>query len=342
MKLAIVGATGMVGQVILQVLKEKRISFDKLILVASEKNVGQNVKWNNNTYTILGIEEALIEKPNVAIFSAGGKISKEWAPKFAKEGTIVIDNSSAWRMDNTKKLIVPEINATELKSTDKIISNPNCSTIQLVLALSSLQKIYGIDRLVVSTYQSVSGTGKQAVQQLENERNNIKGKMVYPYPIDKNCLPHGGEFLENGYTTEEQKLIDETKKIYNDYSLRITSTVVRVPVLGGHSESVNVTLKNKFEINDVKKIIANTKGVVLQDNIDLNIYPMPLYSKNKNEVFVGRVRRDNSNANTLNLWIVSDNLRKGAATNAVQILEYLMQEKLVWFYKKTIVNLFMI
>lgn len=329
MKLAIVGATGMVGQVILQVLKEKRISFDKLILVASEKNVGQNVKWNNNTYTILGIEEALIEKPNVAIFSAGGKISKEWAPKFAKEGTIVIDNSSAWRMDNTKKLIVPEINATELKSTDKIISNPNCSTIQLVLALSSLQKIYGIDRLVVSTYQSVSGTGKQAVQQLENERNNIKGKMVYPYPIDKNCLPHGGEFLENGYTTEEQKLIDETKKIYNDYSLRITSTVVRVPVLGGHSESVNVTLKNKFEINDVKKIIANTKGVVLQDNIDLNIYPMPLYSKNKNEVFVGRVRRDNSNANTLNLWIVSDNLRKGAATNAVQILEYLMQEKLV-------------
>lgn len=329
MKIAIVGATGMVGNVMLQVLKERSLTFDELILVASEKSVGKKVDWNGETYNIVGLSQAVEMQPDIAIFSAGGETSKEWAPKFAENGTTVIDNSSAWRMDSTKKLVVPEINANQLTKEDKIIANPNCSTIQMVLALSELQNNFGIDRLVISTYQSVSGTGVKAVEQLENERSGVKGKMVYPYPIDKNCLPHGGDFLENGYTTEEQKLIDETRKIYSDDSIRITATVVRVPVLGGHSEAVNVTLKKPFELSAVRKMIASTPGVVLQDNVDVNLYPMPLYAKDKDGVFVGRIRKDESNENTLDMWIVADNLRKGAATNAIQIAEYLIANELV-------------
>lgn len=329
MKIAIVGATGMVGDVMLQVLKERDFAFDELILVASEKSSGKKVAWNGKIYSIVGLSQAVEMNPDIAIFSAGGEIAKEWAPKFAENGTSVIDNSSAWRMDKTKKLIVPEINAHQLTKHDKIIANPNCSTIQLVLALSELQKNFGIERLVISTYQSVSGTGVKAVKQLENERNGVKGKMVYPYPIDKNCIPHGGDFLENGYTTEEQKLIDETRKIYSDNSIRITATVVRVPVLGGHSEAVNVTLKKSFELSAIRKMIASTPGVVLQDNVDVNLYPMPLYAKNKDAVFVGRIRKDESNEHTLDMWIVADNLRKGAATNAIQIAEYLIANELV-------------
>ncbi len=329
MKIAVIGATGMVGNVMLEVLKERRLEVDELLLVASEKNIGKEVLWNNQTLTVMGLADALAQKPSIAIFSAGGEISKEWAPKFAQAGTTVIDNSSAWRMDPSIKLVVPEINAKELTKEDKIIANPNCSTIQLVLALSSLQQKYGIDRLVISTYQSVSGTGIKAVEQLENERANKKGKMAYPYPIDKNCLPHGGDFLESGYTTEEQKLVDETRKIFKDDSIRVTATVVRVPVLGGHSEAVNVSLKKSFDLSTVRKEIASTEGVTLQDNPDVNLYPMPLYAKDKDSVFVGRIRRDTSNENTLDLWIVADNLRKGAATNAVQIAEYLIKEKLV-------------
>ncbi len=329
MKIAVVGATGMVGSVLLDVLKERNLGLSELILVASERNIGKKIKWNGGEFTVVGLKKAVELKPTIAIFSAGGSISREWAPKFVATGTTVIDNSSAWRMDKTKKLIVPEVNAQSLTQEDKIIANPNCSTIQMVLALSALQKNYGIDRLVIATYQSVSGTGVKAVEQLENERKGIKSAMVYPYPIDKNCLPHGGDFLENGYTTEEQKLINETQKIYNDYSLKITATVVRVPVLGGHSEAVNVTLKKPFDIAEVRRLIATTPGVILQDNTDVNLYPMPLYAKDKNEVFVGRIRKDNSAKNALDLWIVADNLRKGAATNAVQIAEYLINNDLV-------------
>lgn len=329
MKIAVIGATGMVGEQILKVLEERKLNVTELIPVASAKNVGKPITWNGKTRTIQSLEQAVSEKPDIAIFSAGGTISKEWAPKFAQAGTTVIDNSSAWRMNETKKLIVPEINASILSKEDKIIANPNCSTIQMVLALSSLQKKYGLKRLVISTYQSVSGTGVKAVRQLENERQGIQGEMVYPYPIDKNCLPHGGEFLEDGYTTEEQKLVEETRKIFNDNNIKITATVVRVPVEGGHSESVNAELHKSFSIDDVKKEIAQTPGVVLQDNPESNIYPMPLFAKNKDEVFVGRIRRDFSQDNTLNLWIVADNLRKGAATNAVQIAEYLIENKLI-------------
>jgi len=329
MKLAIVGATGMVGSVLLEVLKELRFPVKELLLVASSKNVGKTITWNNKTHKVISLETALQQKPDLAIFSAGGKVSKEWAPKFATAGTTVIDNSSAWRMDNSKKLIVPEINANLLTKEDKIIANPNCSTIQMVLALSNLQKKYGIKRIVVSTYQSVSGTGVQAVKQLTNERENKKGKMVYPYPIDKNCLPHGGDFLDNGYTTEEQKLVDETRKIFNDNTIGVTATVVRVPVLGGHSEAINVELKKDFDISKIRKDIAKTQGVVLQDNPDMNIYPMPLYAEKKNAVFVGRIRKDFSNKNTLNMWVVADNLRKGAATNAVQIALHLIHKKLI-------------
>lgn len=329
MKIAVIGATGMVGNVMLEVLKERRLEFDELLLVASERNIGKEVLWNEKKLVVIGLTEALAQKPAIAIFSAGGEISKEWATKFTDVGTTVIDNSSAWRMDTTKKLIVPEINANQLTKEDKIIANPNCSTIQMVLALSSLQKNYGLDRLVISTYQSVSGTGVKAVEQLENERSNVKGAMVYPYPIDKNCLPHGGDFLDSGYTTEEQKLVDETKKIFNDNSIRVTATVVRVPVIGGHSEAVNVSLKNEFDLSTIRKEIASTDGVVLQDNPDINLYPMPLYAHNKDSVFVGRVRRDLSNENSLDLWIVADNLRKGAATNAVQIAEYLIKNRLL-------------
>ncbi|MCT4583138.1 MAG: aspartate-semialdehyde dehydrogenase [Flavobacteriales bacterium] len=329
MKIAVVGATGMVGGVMLEVLKERNIKIETLIPVASERNVGKKIDWDGQELEVVGLQTALESKPNIAIFSAGGSVSKEWAPKFASVGTTVIDNSSAWRMDASKKLVVPEINAKELGEDDKIIANPNCSTIQMVLALKALQENYGIDRLVIATYQSVSGTGVQAVEQLQNERNEVKGKMVYPYPIDKNCIPHGGDFLETGYTTEEQKLVDETRKIYGDDSIRISATVVRVPVLGGHSEAVNVTLKAPFEIQEVRKKIAGTPGVVLQDNPDVNLYPMPLYAQNKDSVFVGRIRKDNSQENALDLWIVADNLRKGAATNAVQIAEYLIAKNLV-------------
>jgi len=329
MKIAIVGATGMVGTVMLEVLKEHQIAVSELLLVASKKNVGKTIEWNNKQIDIISLENALSQKPHIAIFSAGGSISKEWATQFAEAGTTVIDNSSAWRMDEHIKLIVPEINAHQLTKEDKIIANPNCSTIQMVLALKPLHKNYGIDRLVISTYQSVSGTGVKAVEQLENERANKKGAMVYPYPIDKNCLPHGGDFEDDGYTTEEVKLVNETRKIFNDSKLRITATVVRVPVLGGHSEAINVALKNSFDIVQVRKEIAGTAGLILQDNPDMNIYPMPLYAKNKDAVFVGRIRRDHSNKNTLNMWVVADNLRKGAATNAIQIAAYLIKNGLV-------------
>ncbi len=329
MRIAIVGATGMVGTVMLEVLKEHRIAVSELLLVASEKNVGKTIEWNGKKIEVISLADALSKKPQIAIFSAGGEISKRWAQKFAKAGTTVIDNSSAWRMDENIKLIVPEINASELTKEDKIIANPNCSTIQMVLALKPLQKNYGIDRLVISTYQSVSGTGVKAVEQLENERANKKGPMVYPYPIDKNCLPHGGNFEDDGYTTEEVKLVNETRKIFNAPKLRITATVVRVPVLGGHSEAINVELKKPFDIINIRKEIAATAGLVLQDNPDMNIYPMPLYAKNKDAVFVGRIRRDHSNENTLNMWVVADNLRKGAATNAVQIATYLIENGLV-------------
>ena len=287
------------------------------------------LEFGGSKHAIISMEEAISRKPHIAIFSAGGDISRAFAQQFADAGTTVIDNSSAFRMDADKKLIVPEINANELTASDKIIANPNCSTIQMVLALSEIQKNYGIKRLVISTYQSITGTGVKAVRQMENERNNEKGEMAYPYPIDKNCLPHGGDFREDGYTTEEQKLVDETHKIFNDDTIGITATVVRVPVVGGHSEALNVECNKPFDISTVRKMLADTPGVVLQDNPDMNIYPMPKYSEGKNDVFVGRVRRDFSIENGLNMWVVADNLRKGAATNAVQIAEYLVKNKLV-------------
>lgn len=329
MKVAVVGATGMVGQVMLKVLAERSFPISELILVASERSKGKKMSWGGREYTLMGLEDAVKAQPNIAIFSAGGSTSLAWASKFAEVGTTVIDNSSAWRMDATKKLVVPEINANLLTKEDKIIANPNCSTIQLVVALKPLQENYGIDRLVISTYQSVTGTGVKAVEQMENERKGIKAEMVYPYQIDKNCLPHGGDFGENGYTSEEMKLVNETRKIFGDDSIRVTATVVRVPVVGGHSEAVNVTLKKPFELSNVLRELANTPGVKLQDNTDTNTYPMPLYAHDKDEVFVGRVRRDESNENTLDMWVVADNLRKGAATNAVQIAEHLVESGLV-------------
>lgn len=329
MKIAVVGATGMVGRIILKVLSERSLPISELILTASNRSIGQRISWGGSDQIIVGLQEALDACPEIAIFSAGGSVSKEWAPKFAANGTTVIDNSSVWRMDQDKKLIVPEINAALLTKEDKIIANPNCSTIQMVLALLPLHRNYGIERLVISTYQSVSGTGVAAVQQLENERNGVKGEMAYPYPIDKNCLPHGGDFLDNGYTTEEIKLVNETRKILGDASIRITATVVRVPVIGGHSEAVNVALKKEFDISNIRKELAATEGVVVQDNVDVNVYPMPLFSEDKDAVFVGRIRRDESNPNTLDMWVVSDNLRKGAATNSVQIAEYLIAQKLI-------------
>ena len=322
MNIAVVGATGMVGTQILKVLAENSFPITNLLLVASEKSIGNEIEFGGSKQAIISMEEAISRKPHIAIFSAGGDISRAFAQQFADAGTTVIDNSSAFRMDADKKLIVPEINANELTASDKIIANPNCSTIQMVLALSEIQKNYGIKRLVISTYQSITGTGVKAVRQMENERNNEKGEMAYPYPIDKNCLPHGGDFREDGYTTEEQKLVDETHKIFNDDTIGITATVVRVPVVGGHSEALNVECNKPFDISTVRKMLADTPGVVLQDNPDMNIYPMPKYSEGKNDVFVGRVRRDFSIENGLNMWVVADNLRKGAATNAVQIAEY--------------------
>ncbi len=329
MKVAVVGATGMVGEVMLKVLAERNFPVTELLVVASERSVGKKLSFQGKEYTLIGLETAVAAKPDVAIFSAGGDTSLEWAPKFAAVGTTVIDNSSAWRMDPTKKLVVPEINASELTKEDKIIANPNCSTIQMVLALSSLHKKYKMKRVVVSTYQSVSGTGVKAVQQLENEIAGIKGEMAYPYPIGKNALPHCDVFLENGYTKEEMKLAKEPQKIFNDNSFSVTATAVRIPTSGGHSESVNVEFENDFELSEVRRLLSETPGIVVQDNTDTNTYPMPIYAHGKDDVFVGRIRRDETQANTLNMWIVADNLRKGAATNAVQIAEYLVQDQLV-------------
>lgn len=329
MKVAVVGATGMVGNVMLKVLAERNFPITELLPVASEKSVGKSIAYKNKEYTIISLEAAVAAKPDIAIFSAGGATSLEWAPKFAEVGTTVIDNSSAWRMNPDNKLVVPEINANVLTKNDKIIANPNCSTIQLVMVLNPLHQKYGIKRVIVSTYQSITGTGVKAVEQLNNEQQGIKGEMAYPYPIDKNCLPHCDVFTENGYTKEEIKLMTEPKKIMQDDSFSLTATAVRVPVVGGHSESVNIEFKTDVDVKDVRKILHETPGVVLQDNTDTNTYPMPIYAADKDEVFVGRIRKDESQPNTINLWIVADNLRKGAATNAVQIAEYLVKNRLV-------------
>ena len=329
MKVAIIGATGMVGEVMLKVLSERKFPITELLLVASERSIGKKLSYKGEEHTIIGLSDAVAAQPDIAIFSAGGDTSAEWAPKFAEAGTTVIDNSSAWRMDPTKKLVVPEINANALTSEDKIIANPNCSTIQLVMALSPLHKKYKMKRVVISTYQSVSGTGIKAVQQLENEIAGIKGEMAYPYPIGRNALPHCDVFLENGYTKEEMKLAREPQKILDDKTFSISATAVRIPTAGGHSESVNVEFENDFELNEVRRILNDTPGVTVQDNPDTNTYPMPIYAHDKDEVFVGRIRRDETQRNTLNMWIVSDNLRKGAATNAVQIAEYLVENELV-------------
>ncbi len=323
MKIAVVGVTGMVGRIMLKVLEERNFPVSELIPVASEKSIGKEIEYKGKKYKVVSMTDAIAAKPQIALFSAGGDTSLQWAEKFAEVGCYVVDNSSAWRMNPDKKLIVPEINASELTSKDYVIANPNCSTIQMVVALAQLHKTYKINRIVVSTYQSITGTGKAAVEQFENERAGKEGKLVYPYLIDKNCLPQCDVFTENAYTKEEMKLVNETKKIFSDNSIRVTATAVRVPVVGGHSESVNVEFERDFEIEEVKTILKNTEGVVLQDDIANKIYPMPRYSENKNEVFVGRVRRDYSNDKTLNMWIVADNLRKGAATNAVQIAEYI-------------------
>ena len=324
MKIAVVGATGMVGTVMLKLLEERQFPITELIPVASERSVGKKISYKGADYSIVSLTTAVEMQADIAIFSAGGDTSLEWAPKFADAGTIVIDNSSAWRMDPTKKLVVPEINASELTKEDMIIANPNCSTIQLVMALSPLHKSYKMKRVVISTYQSVSGTGVKAVQQLENEIKGVKGEMAYPYPIGRNALPHCDVFLENGYTKEEMKLAKEPQKILNDHTFAITATAVRIPTSGGHSESVNVQFENDFELQQVRTLLSQTSGVTVQDNPDTNTYPMPIYAHGKDDVFVGRIRRDETLQNTLNMWIVSDNLRKGAATNAIQIAEYLV------------------
>ena len=329
MKLAIIGVSGLVGSVILKVLAEHRFKVDTLIPVASHKSIGKKIIFNEKKISIVSIEEAITQKPDIAIFSAGANISLEFAPQFAEIGCFVIDNSSAWRMDKSKKLIIPEINGEEITEEDKIIANPNCSTIQMLLPLYNLHKQYKIKRIVVSTYQSISGSGQNAIRQFEAERKGEDAIPVYPYPIDKNCLPHCDDFTENDYTKEEMKLVNETQKIFSDYSLKISATAVRVPVTGGHSESVNVEFNKPFVMSEVKQLISETEGVVLEDDIKNNIYPMPLMAKGKDDVFVGRLRKDISQENTLNMWIVADNLRKGAATNAVQIAEVLLVRGLV-------------
>jgi aspartate-semialdehyde dehydrogenase len=329
MKVAVVGATGMVGTVMLKVLEERNFPISELLPVASARSVGKQMEFKGASYTIIGLQDAVDQEPDIAIFSAGGSTSLEWAPAFAEKGTTVIDNSSAWRMDPSKKLIVPEINADVLTSEDKIIANPNCSTIQLVMALAPLHRKYKMKRVVVSTYQSVSGTGVAAVNQLENEINGVKGEMAYPYPIHKNALPHCDVFETNGYTKEEMKLAREPQKILDDRSFSLTATAVRIPTAGGHSESVNVEFFNDFDLSEVRKLLHETPGVTVQDNPDTNTYPMPIYAHDKDEVFVGRLRRDLTQPNSLNMWIVSDNLRKGAATNAIQIAEYLVRNNLV-------------
>jgi aspartate-semialdehyde dehydrogenase len=329
MKVAVVGATGLVGTKMMEVLLERNFPVSELIPVASEKSVGKEIVYNGKKFKVVGMQTAIDMKPNVALFSAGGSTSLEWAPKFAAAGITVIDNSSAWRMDASKKLVVPEINASDLTSTDKIIANPNCSTIQMVVALNPLHKKYNIKRVVVSTYQSVTGTGVKAVTQLMNERNGIKGEMAYPYTIDLNVIPQIDVFLDNGYTKEEMKMVNETKKIMGDESIRLTATTVRIPVMGGHSESVNIEFATDFDLSEVRTLLQNAPGVIVVDDIKNLKYPMPMDAHNKDEVFVGRIRRDESNPNTLNMWIVSDNLRKGAATNAIQIAEYLVTQKLI-------------
>ena len=329
MKVAVVGATGMVGEVMLRVLAERQFPMDELLLVASERSVGKSIPYNGREHIVIGLQEAVEASPDIAIFSAGGATSLDWAPRFAEAGTTVIDNSSAWRMDPEKKLIVPEINAHVLTKEDKIIANPNCSTIQLVMVLAPLHEKYMMKRVVVSTYQSVSGTGVKAVQQLENEMAGVEGEMAYPYPINRNALPHCDIFLENGYTKEEMKLAREPQKILDDRTFSITATAVRIPTSGGHSEAVNVEFENDFALAEVRQMLHQTSGVTVQDNPDTNTYPMPIYANDKDDVFVGRIRRDETQARSLNLWIVSDNLRKGAATNAIQIAEYLVENKLV-------------
>ncbi|WP_028871971.1 aspartate-semialdehyde dehydrogenase [Psychroserpens burtonensis] len=329
MKIAIVGATGLVGEVMLKVLAERNFPVSELIPVASERSIGKLISFKGNDYKVVGMQTAIDMKPNIALFSAGGDTSLLWAPKFAEAGITVIDNSSAWRMDQSKRLVVPEINAAQLTSEDKIIANPNCSTIQMVMALAPLHNTYKIKRIVVSTYQSITGTGVKAVKQLENEMAGIKGEMAYPYPIHQNAIPHCDVFEENGYTKEEMKLVRETQKIFDDRTIAVTATAVRIPTAGGHSESINVEFENDFDIVEVRHLLNESPGIVVQDNIDVNTYPMPIYANGKDDVFVGRIRRDSSQPNTLNLWVVSDNLRKGAATNTIQIAEYLVANNLL-------------
>ena len=328
MKIALIGATGMVGGVMLEVINDRKLYFDELFLVASSRSVGKKIKFINKTYTVIGLERAVELAPDIAIFSAGGETSLEWAPLFAEVGTTVIDNSSAWRMDDTKKLIIPEINGSLLNPKDKIIANPNCSTIQMLMVLSPIHKKYGIKRVIVSTYQSITGTGMKALKQLENEYAGKKGEMAYNYPIHQNAIPHCDDFLENGYTKEEMKLSNETHKIL-DSNIKVSATAVRVPVMGGHSESINITLNNPFKILNIIKLLNDSPGLVLQNDPSNLVYPMPLFSKGKDDVFVGRIREDNSEKNSLNLWVVADNLRKGAATNAIQIAEYIINKKFV-------------
>ena len=328
MKTAVVGATGMVGQTMIKVLEERNFPVTQLIPAASERSVGKEVIFKGKAVKVISVSDAVAARPEFAIFSAGASTSRDWAPEFARNGTVVIDNSSFWRMDKNVPLIVPEINSHVIKKGDRIIANPNCSTIQMVMALAPLHRKYMIKRIVVSTYQSVTGTGVKAVLQMENERKGIKGEMAYAHIIDKNCFPHGGSFQPDGYTTEEQKLIDETRKILEDQSIQVTATVVRIPVVGGHSEAVNIEFEKEFDLNDVRKLLGEFPGVVIYDNPSANEYPMPLLAHNRDEVFVGRIRRDLSKEKCLNLWIVSDNIRKGAATNAVQIAEFMAANKL--------------
>src|SRR3954471_16686534 len=329
MRVAVVGATGLVGSKMLQVLAERNFPVSEIVPVASERSVGKEVEFKGKKYKVVSMQDGIAAKPDVAIFSAGGGTSLEWAPKFAEAGITVVDNSSAWRMDPAKPLVVPEINADVLTANDKIIANPNCSTIQMVVALNPLHQKYSIKRIVVSTYQSVTGTGIKAVNQLMNERNGVQGEMAYKYPIDLNVIPQIDVFLDNGYTKEEMKMVNETKKIMRDDTIRVTATTVRIPVMGGHSESVNVEFENDFDLNEVKQLLSEAPGVTVQDDPSKQLYPMPLCAHERDEVFVGRLRRDETQPNTLNMWIVSDNLRKGAATNAIQIAEYLMDKGLL-------------
>lgn len=329
MKVAVVGATGLVGTKMLEVLAGRHFPLTELIPVASEKSVGKTVEYKGKMYKVHSMQAAIDAKPHIALFSAGGNTSLEWAPKFAEVGTTVIDNSSAWRMHPDKKLVVPEVNASVLTVADKIIANPNCSTIQMVVALQPLHQKYKVKRLVVSTYQSVTGTGVKAVNQLMNERSGAVGEMAYKYTIDLNVIPQIDVFLDNAYTKEEMKMVNETKKIMGDDSIRVTATAVRIPVMGGHSESLNIEFENEFELSEVFEIMRQAKGVVLQDDVSQQLYPMPMTAHDKDDVFVGRIRRDETQPKTLNMWVVSDNLRKGAATNAVQIAEYLVDRKLV-------------